>query len=135
MEAKAESPAAETALFALRADEVCPMCGEDNSCRVAKGELYKGPCWCHEIAVPHHILTRLAERRLDHSCFCRPCLTTIARLSGELEDADAVIAEAQRVISAGIDHYLDESGNTVFTARYHLQRGTCCANGCRHCPY
>jgi hypothetical protein len=23
----------------------------------------------------------------------------------------------------------------VFTARYHLKRGTCCSNGCRHCPY
>ncbi|MCE2740331.1 MAG: DUF5522 domain-containing protein [Sphingobacteriales bacterium] len=23
----------------------------------------------------------------------------------------------------------------VFTANYHLQRGYCCKNGCRHCPY
>jgi hypothetical protein len=26
-------------------------------------------------------------------------------------------------------HYL------VFTAAYHLKRGTCCNSGCRHCPY
>ncbi len=23
----------------------------------------------------------------------------------------------------------------VFTAAYHLKRGTCCGSGCRHCPY
>jgi len=33
------------------------------------------------------------------------------------------------------DYYLDETGLLVFTERYLLQRGTCCGNGCRHCPY
>ncbi|HEY0896966.1 MAG TPA: DUF5522 domain-containing protein [Sphingobacteriaceae bacterium] len=23
----------------------------------------------------------------------------------------------------------------VFTAAYHLKRGTCCKNQCRHCPW
>lgn len=23
----------------------------------------------------------------------------------------------------------------VFTAAYHLKRGSCCHSGCRHCPY
>jgi len=23
----------------------------------------------------------------------------------------------------------------VFTAAYHLRRGSCCHSGCRHCPY
>ena len=23
----------------------------------------------------------------------------------------------------------------VLTAQYHLRRGTCCGNACRHCPY
>jgi len=23
----------------------------------------------------------------------------------------------------------------VFTAAYHLKRGSCCNSGCRHCPY
>jgi hypothetical protein len=23
----------------------------------------------------------------------------------------------------------------VFTALFHIQRGQCCGNGCRHCPY
>jgi hypothetical protein len=102
---------------------------------VAKGELYNGPCWCQEILVPNHILSRLAADRLEPACLCRPCLETVARISCERDDAEAVLAEAQRVISQNLDHYLDARGNVVFTARYHLKRGTCCANACRHCPY
>jgi hypothetical protein len=32
------------------------------------------------------------------------------------------------------DFYL-EGGCMVFTAAYHLRRGYCCGNRCRHCPY
>ncbi len=32
------------------------------------------------------------------------------------------------------DYYLDQ-GLMVLTARYHLRRGYCCDQGCRHCPY
>ena len=32
------------------------------------------------------------------------------------------------------DYYMDH-GLMVFTARYHLRRGYCCEQGCRHCPY
>ncbi len=34
-----------------------------------------------------------------------------------------------------IDFYVDENGYSVFTEQYHLKRGYCCNNGCRHCPY
>jgi hypothetical protein len=34
----------------------------------------------------------------------------------------------------GEDYYLDH-GLMVLTARYHLRRGYCCDQGCRHCPY
>ncbi|MXV52502.1 hypothetical protein GS399_16120 [Pedobacter sp. HMF7647] len=28
-----------------------------------------------------------------------------------------------------------ENGFIVFTETYHLKRGFCCKNGCRHCPW
>ncbi|HZD32403.1 MAG TPA: DUF5522 domain-containing protein [Candidatus Angelobacter sp.] len=34
----------------------------------------------------------------------------------------------------GIDYYF-ENGLMVFTAQYLRDRGYCCTNGCRHCPY
>lgn len=33
------------------------------------------------------------------------------------------------------DYYLNEDGLMVFTAAYHLKRGYCCRNRCRHCPW
>jgi hypothetical protein len=33
------------------------------------------------------------------------------------------------------DYYTDSNGFLVFTEAYHLKRGYCCKNGCRHCPY
>lgn len=33
------------------------------------------------------------------------------------------------------DYYFLPDGRMVFTAAYHLKRGSCCGNGCRHCPY
>ena len=33
------------------------------------------------------------------------------------------------------DFYFNEEGHMVFTAKYLLENGECCGNGCRHCPY
>ena len=33
------------------------------------------------------------------------------------------------------DFYYNENGFIVLTAKYHLDRGHCCGNGCKHCPY
>jgi len=35
----------------------------------------------------------------------------------------------------GEDFYYDERGYIVLTEKYHLAKGFCCGNGCRHCPY
>ena len=37
-------------------------------------------------------------------------------------------------ILEGIHYYL-EGERVVFTDIFHFQRGSCCDNGCRHCPY
>ncbi|UZD24750.1 DUF5522 domain-containing protein [Algoriphagus halophytocola] len=36
---------------------------------------------------------------------------------------------------SGDDYYFMENGLMVFTEKYHLKRGYCCGNGCKHCPY
>jgi hypothetical protein len=35
----------------------------------------------------------------------------------------------------GVDYYINEDGNVVFTAEYHLKRGFCCKNKCLNCPW
>jgi Family of unknown function (DUF5522)/Cysteine-rich CWC len=105
--------------------EQCPVCGSDNQCRLPKGLLYKGPCWCEEITLPSRVLGTFVSDSLQPVCLCRSCLERLAQISRESRDPATVEK----------DFYLDENGNVVFTAAYHLKRGTCCGNGCRHCPF
>jgi len=35
----------------------------------------------------------------------------------------------------GEHFYYNEAGYVVLTTTFHLERGYCCGNGCRHCPY
>jgi hypothetical protein len=35
----------------------------------------------------------------------------------------------------GKDYYYNEQGYIVLTAQFHLNKGYCCGNGCKHCPY
>lgn len=35
----------------------------------------------------------------------------------------------------GVHYYLNEEGYVVLTEKYHLEKGYCCGNGCRHCPF
>jgi len=32
-------------------------------------------------------------------------------------------------------HFYMEDGFMVFTEAFHLARGRCCGNACRHCPF
>jgi hypothetical protein len=48
-------------------------------------------------------------------------------------DADADLSETPP-LREGTDYYL-ESGLMILTKAFLLRRGSCCQNGCRHCPY
>lgn len=35
----------------------------------------------------------------------------------------------------GVHYYINEDGLVVLTEKFHLERGYCCGNGCKHCPF
>ena len=46
--------------------------------------------------------------------------------------------QVERVKSSKLEegvHYYMEGERVIFTALFHIERGQCCGNGCRHCPY
>lgn len=66
------------------------------------------------------------DRRLPHP----------DRLPVDTPGYDAIIAAHEQAMTAGEDAYTDpRTGYFVMTATYLWDRGTCCDNGCRHCPY
>lgn len=38
-------------------------------------------------------------------------------------------------LKEGIDYYYNGEGLMTFTEHYLRERGFCCEQGCRHCPY
>jgi hypothetical protein len=47
-----------------------------------------------------------------------------------------ILAAHERALADGDAGYRDPAtGFFVMTAVYLAARGTCCGNGCRHCPY
>lgn len=49
---------------------------------------------------------------------------------------EAIVTAHRRAVATATDGYLDPAtGYRVFTARFLIDRGSCCETGCRHCPY
>lgn len=47
-----------------------------------------------------------------------------------------ILARHQRACASGLSSYQDPAtGFSVLTASYLAERGTCCDQGCRHCPW
>ena len=52
-----------------------------------------------------------------------------------LEPSDTPEANRSPHIEQTTEEYYFENGFLVFTAAYHLKRGSCCGSRCRHCPF
>ena len=58
------------------------------------------------------------------------------RLAPTSPGYDAIVAAHETALDDGAAGYLDPlTGYFVFTAGYLWDRGHCCEQGCRHCPY
>lgn len=93
--------------------KICSECSTDMTCGSGLGQ-----CWC--MAYKAVIVVDAGK-----DCLCEACLKKAI--------ADQVVALTEQAEEES-DYYI-ENGLYVFTSRYHLKRGWCCKNGCRHCPY
>jgi len=58
------------------------------------------------------------------------------RLAPDDPMRDAVLAAHRAARVSGAASYVDPAtGYQVMTSEYLAARGTCCLQGCRHCPY
>jgi hypothetical protein len=63
-------------------------------------------------------------------------LPLIDRLSPEHPAYRSILEVHDLAVRLDQPGYLDPvTGYFVFTAAEHWKRGTCCASGCRHCPF
>lgn len=115
--------------------KTCPSCGAGFSCGM---DAQTGCCWCDD-------LPTIMAPDPELSCLCPDCLK--ATLRAKISDFIAALppegrrnslavkyARPEAPLVDGLDFYW-ENGLMVFTEWFHLKRGECCGNGCRHCPY
>ena len=59
-----------------------------------------------------------------------------SRLSPTRADYDTIMRAHDIAVAANESTYRDPAtGLLVLTVRTHIERGTCCESGCRHCPF
>lgn len=98
-----------------------------------------GRCWCDRyppILPPTPGLECLCPRCLTEAL--RPHIAAyIAAVPKPARKNNPAFTTHARpgALVEGLDFVKDSRGYMVFTEWYHLKRGDCCGNGCRHCPY
>ena len=107
----------------------CSVCAQPFECNSCLSQ----QCWCSKLPT----IMPLCE---GQDCRCPSCLRTVIgeQISHYLQQNPVTTVIPQQYhntqLIEDIDYYL-EDGKWVFTEWYHRKRGSCCGNGCRHCPY
>ena len=104
----------------------CPRCTNEMTCRpddIAQ-------CPCTDIAISDKLKTFLSKTSYD--CLCNSCLKELESLLNKINEDEQHVSNKELV--KGVHFYIDQ-GQYVFTEYYHIQRGSCCENQCRHCAY
>ncbi|TDS60151.1 cysteine-rich CWC family protein [Myroides indicus] len=105
---------------------VCTHCKKSLECKVDN----ISECECSNVPVSND--TRLFLSQTYHKCLCSACLSKIEKM---IQYAKVNEFPKRRSQMQEGTHYYMENGYFVFTELYHLMKGQCCQNGCRHCVY
>lgn len=105
--------------------KICPKCNQTFECKV--GDVTH--CQCN-IELSSRTIEFLKKTNFD--CLCANCLLHINKLV--LATKRYQFPKQKELLIEGL-HFYKENNNWVFTELYHLLRGHCCQNACRHCAY
>ena len=113
--------------------KACSRCGVQFDCGLTEED----HCWCSHYPP-------IFEPDPEINCFCPKCFHIevkkkieiyVSEMTPEKALSDNRAKELPKTpLIKDIDYYTKTS-TFVFTTWYHLKRGYCCKNGCRHCPY
>jgi hypothetical protein len=104
----------------------CSQCKTEIFCHIQDIE----KCACSTIELTPETRKFLTKTYFD--CLCNHCLETIHKKVAAA-NAHSFPTEKSEFIE-GV-HFYKEGNMWVFTELYHLLKGSCCGNGCRHCVY
>jgi hypothetical protein len=104
----------------------CEKCGSEAA------DEKSGKAYFDERLPDMSVETKELLEKTYYSFLCRDCLKKIDDLVAEAEKMKA--SGEQSCLKEGT-HYYMQKGNLVFTEFYHILKGYCCQNLCKHCAY
>ncbi|UAY52163.1 cysteine-rich CWC family protein [Ferruginibacter albus] len=107
-------------------EKYCPRCKAVFECKV--GDIVN--CQCGAVTISDETKRFLQKTRYD--CLCNNCLRQINEMVKFSHQHSFPLQK--ELLVEGL-HYTMEKGLFVFTELYHIQRGACCGNNCKHCAY
>ena len=107
-------------------EKSCPKCQKPFICKM--GDITN--CQCNTVTLTPDATHFLSKTYFD--CLCRDCLV---KINHDVKAAKQYSFPTQKEMLFEGLHYYKEGDRWVFTELYHLLRGNCCENGCRHCVY
>lgn len=107
-------------------EKYCPKCNASFECRA--GDVVN--CQCGAVQLGAETIAFLSQTYFD--CLCKNCLS---KIDIEVNLSTKYAFPTHKAMFIEGLHYYIENGNWVFTEMYHMLRGNCCGNGCRHCVY
>ena len=107
-------------------EKQCGHCRKEILCNVHDIE----NCKCSKVNLSPQTRSFLTKTYFD--CLCNSCLEEINRKI--IRAAEVSFPVKKEEFIEGV-HYYREGNMWVFTELYHILKGSCCGNGCRHCLY
>lgn len=106
--------------------QICTHCKAPIVCAAEEIE----NCDCQKLTLRPETIAFLGTT--FHKCLCNSCLKKMDEMV-----AFSLVNEFPKRRSEMVEgvHYYIENEYFVFTEQYHLMKGQCCQNGCRHCVY
>lgn len=109
-----------------RSVKQCDKCRNEIVCNVHDIE----NCACSDIELFSQTREFLAKTYFN--CLCNDCLD---KLNHKIASTAHHFFPTKKEKFLEDVHYYREGNMWVFTELYHILKGSCCGNGCRHCPY
>lgn len=105
------------------------------NCSICKIEIFCNnqdieKCPCSSVELSPETRNFLTKTYFD--CLCNTCLEIINRKVAASKSHSFPTQKNEFI--EGV-HFYKEGNMWVFTELYHLLKGSCCGNGCRHCAY
>ena len=106
--------------------KICSRCKKEIFCTVHDIE----KCACSSVELLPETHRFLQKSYFD--CLCNHCLKEI---DTKVSKAKLYPFPTQKNEFIEGIHFYKEGNMWVFTEFYHILKGNCCGNGCRHCVY